>query len=165
MNSSALTLQPNRSQKVLGDAYLKFQLAQGVHSVLAMKQVQEVLILPMHRLTPMPNMPACVLGLMNRRSHVMWVVDLAQMLGMPALDANSRQHNLVIVRVGTITLALAVQRVGGISWINSNNIQQPPGHTTSQLLTYLRGCVLQDQEVVLVLDAEAIIQSSVFHNP
>jgi len=46
-----------------------------------MKQVQKVLVLLPKRLAPMPNMPACILGLTNRRSRVLWVADLANLLG------------------------------------------------------------------------------------
>lgn len=164
MNLSALTLRSDRPQKIQGDAYLKFKLASGFQAVLSMKQVQEVLALPANRLTPMPNMPACILGLMNRRSHVMWVVDLAQMLGISKLDANAREYNLMIVRAGTVILGLSVQQVGGISWITSDAIQPAPNHLTMNLLPYLRGCTLSEQEILLVLDADAIVHSSILHH-
>lgn len=163
-NTSALTLQPKRSQKLLGDAHLKFQLAQGFQAAMSMKQVQEVLSLPVQRLTPMPNMPACVLGLMNRRSHVMWVLDLARLLGVPQGETNIRQYNLIIVRDGSIALGLAVQQVEGIAWFPADDIQTPPSHLTANLLTYLRGCVFQEQKILLVLDAEAVARASILHN-
>ena len=171
MPNSALTLPPSlqpdlqqRQQKPVGDAYLKFRLGQQTPAVFSMKHVQEALILPAHRLTPMPNMPACLLGLMNRRSRVMWVVDLAQLLGLPVLDASARQYSLVIIRVGSVPLALGVQKIEGIAWLTAESIQPPPGQAPSSLLPYLRGCILQQKEILLVLNAEAVVQSSVLHS-
>jgi twitching motility protein PilI len=159
-----LATQLTRPQKILGDAYLKVQLDQGVHAVLLMKQVQEVLVLPSSRLTPMPNMPACVLGLMNRRSRVSWVVDLAQMLGIGRLDASPQQHNVAIVRIGQMVLGAAIQQVEGMCWLSAEEIQPPPNHISHGVIAYLRGCVLQNQQVLMVLSAEGILQSPILHN-
>jgi positive phototaxis protein PixI len=161
INLSALALSADRPQKV-GDAYLKFRLDLQTPAVLLMKQVQEVLVLPANRLTPMPNMPPCVMGLMNRRSRILWVVDLPQMLGLPFSHSYTQQYNLVILRAGTIALGALVQRVEGMVWLPQEQVMPPTNHVPPHLVSYLRGCILQDREILLVLDAEAILQSSHF---
>ncbi len=164
MNLSALSL-PARSTKSSGEPYLKFQLGRQTPAVFSMRHVQEALILPTRRLTPMPNMPAPILGLTNRRSRISWVVDLPQLLGLPALDFNTQQHTLILVQVGIISISFAVQQVEGITRLQPEDIQSPQGQVTSKLVPYLRGCILQQQEhqqeVLLVLDPEAIAQSAV----
>jgi positive phototaxis protein PixI len=171
MNPSALAqtrLTSGRSQKT-GDAYLRFELYPQTSAVFSMRHVQEAMVLPARRLTPMPNMPACMLGLMNRRSHVLWVVDLARLLGLAALDTNVQQYNLIIIQVGAVTLGLAVQQVEGITWVELNQIQSPIGQIIPSLIPYLKGCALHQQEqtrsLLMVLDAEAVAQSSVFYHP
>ncbi|MBD2022066.1 purine-binding chemotaxis protein CheW [Leptolyngbya sp. FACHB-36] len=161
MTTTALTLASNRPQ--VGDAFLKFELGSHIPAVLPMRQVQEVVSLPMHRLTSMPNMPACVLGLMNRRSRVLWVIDLARVLGIGFMDASVRECNVMIARTGTTALGIAVPHVEGMAWLPPTDIQPPPGHVASGLVPYLRGCVLRSQEILLVLDAEAILHSSMLH--
>jgi positive phototaxis protein PixI len=164
MNLSALTL-PARPAKSPGEPYLKFQLGRQTPAVFSMRHVQEALILPTRRLTPMPNMPAPILGLTNRRSRISWVVDLPQLLGLPALDSNTQQHTLILVQVGIISISFAVQQVEGITRLQPEDIQPPQGQVNSRLLPYLRGCILQKQEqkqeVLLVLDPEAIAQSAI----
>jgi len=128
------------------------------------------LILPSRRLTPMPNMPAPMMGLMNRRSRVIWVVDLAQLLGLSMLDASStQQYMLILIQVGAVPLGLAVHQVEGITRLKPDAIQSPVGQVTSALVPYLRGCVLQQQsqkqEILLVLDGEAIAHSPILRNP
>lgn len=163
MNSSALAPHSSRLQKTLGDPYLRVQVGTQSSAALVMRHVQEVMVLPIRRLTPMPNKPACLLGLTNRRSRVLWVVDLARMLGLGALQANVQQHSVVVVQVGNIPLGLAIQQVEEITWIPSDAIQATPGQVTQGLLPYLQGCWVQPQGVVLILDAPAIVRSQLLH--
>ena len=168
MNTSALVRSSSSSNRTSGEAYLRFELCPQTSATLFMRHVQEAMILPARRLTPMPNMPACMLGLMNRRSRVLWVIDLAQMLGLAMLDANTQQYHLVLIQVGPIALGLAVQHVEGITWINPDRIQPSIGQVIPSLVPYLRGCTIQQQEqkqeMLLVLDAESITQSPILRN-
>jgi twitching motility protein PilI len=159
MNLSALTVQSSRPQRMVGDAYIRFHLVPKTQAVLAMQQVQEVISLPAQRLTPMPNMPACILGLMNRRSRAIWVVDLAQVLGIPGFDANRNQYDVILVQVDTIALAFAVQQIDSITWLAANTIQPAPNHVPTNVQAFLKGCVLQAAELWLVLDAAAIVHA------
>lgn len=166
MNSSALAhiTKPHPNKKNLGDAYLKFQFGQQTPAVLSMSQAQEVFVLPVGRLTAMPNMPPYVMGLLNRRSKVLWVIDLAKMVGLPGIETNVQHYNSVIINSGSVSLLLIVQAVEGVLRLTPENIQPPLGQVSSGLVPYLRGCVLLDTEILLVLDAEAIIRSPLLHN-
>ena len=159
MVDPALSLTTQRTQRNLGEAYLKFQVGQGVQVGLIMKHVQEVLVLPTQQLTPMPNMPVGILGLMHRRSRVMWVMDLALLLDIGVLDYSPQQYDIVIIRTGGSAVALAVRQVEGISWMQPTQVQPLPSHVTKGLIPYARGCVLQAQEVIFLLDGEAILQA------
>jgi len=159
MNTSALArLNPPQTKKNLGDAYLKFHFGQQTPAILSMSRAQEVVILPVHRLTPMPNMPDYVMGLLNRRSKVLWVIDLAKMLGLPGIESNIQHYNLVIIGNGATTFGLIVQGVEGVVRLTPESIQSSLGQLSASLVPYLRGCVLQEPEIFLVLDSEAIIR-------
>lgn len=163
MESSAISRPSDQAGKIVGDSYLKFRLNSKTPAAFPMRSVQEALVLPSRRLTPMPNMPAAMMGLMNRRSRVIWVVDLAQLLGISTLDFNLQQYTLILIQVGTVPLGLAVQQVEGMTRLQPQEIQAPIGQMSMTLLPYLRGCALQTHdlkpEMMLVLDAEAIIQA------
>jgi positive phototaxis protein PixI len=165
MNTSALALRatPTPNAKNLGDTYLKFKFGQQTPAALSMNRAQEVVVLPVERLTPMPNMPAHVMGLLNRRSRVLWVVDLARMLGLPGIETNTQHYNIVIISNGSATFGLIVQAIEGVVRLTTECIQSPLGQVSSGLVPYLRGCVLQEQEILLVLDAEAIMRSPLLH--
>jgi twitching motility protein PilI len=166
MNSSALTrlTKPSTNKKNQGDAYLKFQFGKHSAAVLSMSQAQEVFVLPVGRLTPMPNMPPYVMGLLNRRSKVLWVIDLGVMLGLPGVETNVQHYNSVIINSGSVSLGIIVQAVEGVVRLKPESIQPPLGQVSSGLVPYLRGCVLLEKEILLALDAEAIIRSPLLHN-
>lgn len=162
MNISTLALSktPSQAKKNLGDTYLKFHFGQQTSAVLLMNRAQEVVVLPVERLTPIPTMPAHVMGLLNRRSRVLWVIDLARMLGLPGIEINVQHYNIIIISNGPATFGLIVQAVEGVVRLMPESIQSPIGQVTPTLVSYLRGCVLQEQEILLVLDAEAIMREA-----
>ena len=159
MDTQILTPQPNQ---VIGDIYVNFQVETHTPAILSMEFVQEVLIVPVTRITPMPNMPECVLGLLNRRNRVLWAIDLAQVLNLQPVDANAQQYHIIIIRVDQFSLALVVQEVKGVARFTSDCIQSP-GVVAANIIPYLDGCILQ-QETLLVMNAKAIVNSSLLHS-
>ncbi|MEO0535160.1 MAG: chemotaxis protein CheW [Cyanobacteria bacterium P01_A01_bin.123] len=165
MNTTAIVPLTKRPKKTGGEPHLQFLLGPKAPAVFSMHQIQEVMTLPLQRLTPMPNMPECMLGLMNHRSRIIWVVDLACLLELNRLDTTSRQYNLVVIRVGKLSLGLAVQQINGMVWFNRDNIQSPLGQATTGLIPYLQGCIWQEDGILLVLDATAVSQAPLLKNP
>ncbi|MEM7725268.1 MAG: chemotaxis protein CheW [Cyanobacteria bacterium P01_A01_bin.45] len=164
MDSSEITVPQKQLQNNLGDGYLKFKLNRQTSAILSMKNTQEAIVVPVESITSMPNMPPCILGLMNWRSRIVWTVDLPEMLNLESLDTRLRQYNVVIVRFDSIILGLVVQEILGTSRFVQDEIRSPVGQVASSLVPYLRGCVVQEKEVLLLLDAQGIIQSSLLHH-
>ncbi|MBD0334721.1 MAG: purine-binding chemotaxis protein CheW [Cyanobacteria bacterium Co-bin13] len=168
MNTTSLTLRRETAQGTLapallgqsGNTHLKFHLGLQTPAVMPTRHIQEAITIPAQRVSPMPNMPPCMLGLINRRSRVVWVADLALLLGLPVAQALSHQYNLILMQVGAVSLAMRVHEIDGILSISPEMIQAPPAHIPKTLIPYLRGCILQPAEVLLALNAEAIVQSS-----
>lgn len=142
-------------------SYLRLELSQNIAAALPMKQAQEVLSLKRDRITVMPNMPDCVLGLINQRSRIFWVVDLCQLLELQPIERSLQQYNLAIVRTKEAALGLIVPVVKGVTRLAIEDIQSPVGNVSPGLVPYLQGCFLQEKNILLVLDAEAIMNSPV----
>lgn len=161
MKLPTLDLQSSPLQEGLGDPYLRLRLSDNVPVALPMEAAREVIMMSMEQITPIPNMPTCVLGLLNQRSRVIWVVDLSIMLGYAGFTANTRQFNIVILQVGQTPLGLAVPKVQGVTRFPLETIQSPIGTVAPNIAPYLRGCLPEEREVLLVLDPDAIINASV----
>jgi positive phototaxis protein PixI len=164
MNNSSLELPSLPTDRDPGDAYLKLQLDRQTLAVLPMEYAQEVLVVPARRITPMPNMPACILGLLNQRSKVFWVIDLPQLLGLSVIETYVQQYSIAILKVEDISIGLVVQQVKGVTRLSANTIQPPADTIADSLIPYLRGCISQQTDVVLVLDPEAIANSPLIHD-
>jgi positive phototaxis protein PixI len=157
MANPKVTLYYQPIQSSLGDSYLKFQLNQQTTAVLSINHTQEAIIIPVESVTAMPNMPAYILGLMNWRSRIIWVIDLPKMFNLECLDHRLRQYNIIVIKVESLLLGLVVQEIKGTTKLMADDIHSPVGQVASSLVPYLCGCVEQKEETLLVLDAENIV--------
>jgi positive phototaxis protein PixI len=156
MQPSTLEFQ---SLQPIGDPYLKVQLTPQMAAVLPMEQAQEVIAISSDRITPVPNMPVFVLGLLNQRSRVFWAIDLPLMLGLSDQPMNGQQYNLVIIKSGSSPLGLVVPKVQSVLRFNLDKMYSPVGEAPSSLVSFLRGCFSEAGKSLWVLDPEAIIHS------
>ncbi|WP_414621715.1 chemotaxis protein CheW [Calothrix sp. CCY 0018] len=162
MNNSSITLRAaqGRDQNNLGDGYLKFFINPQTPAILSMNQTQEAMVVSVESVTAMPNMPFGILGLMNWRSRIVWVVDLPKILNLQSPQNRPRQYSVIIVRTQSMILGLVVHEIIGTLRFNNDEIGSPVSQVASSLIPYLRGCIVQQKEILLVLDAQAIVHSS-----
>jgi twitching motility protein PilI len=143
----------------MGDVYLKFQLNQQTGAALPVKHTQEALVIPGELVTPMPNMPSCILGLMNWRSQIIWAIDLPKMFNLESPD-NRQQYNIIVIRLDSLILGLVVQEITGTIKFLAEDIRSPLGQVNPSLTPYLSGCFIHKEEMLLVLDTSSIVNSS-----
>jgi twitching motility protein PilI len=139
-------------------SHLKFRLG-SYTALLSTNQVLEAVTLPAASLTPMPNMPPAMLGLINHRSQVIWVTDLALLLGIPVAHPHAQQYNLVLLQVDHVLVGLRVHEISGILSLPPAQIFPVLPHIASGLVPFLRGCFFEGSEVLLVLNGEAILKA------
>jgi positive phototaxis protein PixI len=154
-----LSQTASRSSATAGEMFLSFTLDRQTTAVVPMQQTQEALVLPAERVSVVPNLPASVLGLFNRRSSLLWLVDLPQLLGLEPIDRYTHSYDLVLLKVGEVPLAVAVKEIQGVVRFSLDEIKSPIGSFNPAFTPYLRGWILKEQELVLVLDPEAIINA------
>jgi twitching motility protein PilI len=143
------------------DSYLKFQLNQQTGAVLSISHTQEAIVIPVTSVTAIPNMPPCILGLMNWRSHIIWVVDLPKMFNLECLDHRLYQYNIIVIQIESMILGLVVQEIKGTTKFIVDDVRSPIGQVASSLVPYLCGCVVQQEQILLVLDAVHILRSGI----
>ncbi|MDJ0509849.1 MAG: chemotaxis protein CheW [Crocosphaera sp.] len=151
------------SKKAEGDPYLHLQIDSKTQVLLPMKTTQEVLITTANRLTVMPNMLPCFLGLLNQRSRIFWIVDLGKLLDLSPLKPDVQQYSIAIIREGKQALGLAVEKVKGVTRFPPEKIQSPIGTVEVGLIPYLKGCIAQERQILLILDSEAILNTPTLH--
>jgi twitching motility protein PilI len=148
------------------EIYLQVQLTPAIRAAIPVAsqetqsyQLQEVLNLNFDRLTPMPNLPPWVMGLLNQRSRIFWVVDLAEFLGFTALDREEQNQACAIMQAQRRALGFGVQKIGGILRLSSEQIQPPADVFSPHLKPYLHGCLPVKNELLLILDPFTLVHN------
>lgn len=150
------------------EQFLRLHLVPDTKVLLSIQAVSEVLTISVGQIVPIPDMPACVMGVYNWRGEVLWMVDLGHLCGLtPYYQQKMRiAHTAVVLRghdqAATQegpSLGLVVDQVEDVEWCDPDVIQPLPLATlTSALAPLLRGYWWKtDAAMFAVLEAEAII--------
>lgn len=157
---------------VAGDLYLRFQLTPEIPALLPMAQVQEALLVPATAISPLPNLPAFTIGMMNARDRVFCVVDLGQLLGLPSLLVNPHNYQVIVINfraLGTESrdapekyLGLAVLKVSGVARFETKPLPMLAENCPTCLEPYLLGSLTEKNRQIFVLNPEPIANSPLF---
>jgi positive phototaxis protein PixI len=174
-------LTPSPSSKAYGaktgDQFLQFRLYPDMTTLLGVQHIAEILTIPVGQVVPIPHMPAWVMGVYNWRGEILWVTDLGNLIGLPALHQQNlgRSHYSIVVihdakqnrrgqrqisqTAGRKLLGLAVTQIEGMEWYESNQIQSPPGYAvTPEIAPYLRGYLMKPNgDLLVTLDGYSIL--------
>ena len=138
-----------------GDAYIRFQLTSEIKALLSMKQVEESLVVEADKITPLPNMPQSVIGMMNSRNRVFCVFDLAQLLSLPSGVISCRQYQIIVLQTASVQpiyMGLAVTSIQGIVRLPKTQIKSFFENFPYSIAPYLYGAVQEEETIIPVLD-------------
>ena len=151
--------------KNLGDPYIRFRLNEHLIGAVDTRQAQEVLVIAPQQLTVVPTIASTIMGLINHRSRIFWVIDLPHLLGLAPLDPRAAEYHLAILHVGQVHLGIAVQQIQGITRIVTEDIASPfESDIPAGFVPYLQGCLDSGSEQLLVLDAASIAAYNPHHS-
>ena len=135
--------------------FLTFALGQEEYGVEILK-IQE--IKGFSAVTPLPNAPAYVKGVLNLRGTIVPIVDLRQKFGMPE-EAYTKFTVIVVVQVQEKTLGFVVDAVSDVLTVRGDAIQPTPdlhGQLDTTFLTGLAPTGEQGEKLVILLDIDKI---------
>lgn len=136
-----------------GSQYLTFTLGQEEYGVEILK-VQE--IKGYSAITPIPNTPAYVKGVMNLRGAVIPIVDLRAKLAMS--EAAYNQFTVIIVvRVGAKTVGVVVDAVSDVLNIPTKDIQATPDFGAQVDARFISGLAKAGDKLVVLLDIDKVL--------
>lgn len=158
MPSQPMLLSTTPMEKEQGQAFLHIQLDEHTEAALPMKDIQEVVVTPIERITSLPNMPTHVIGLLNQRSRICWAIDLPQFLHLTPLSGDRLDLPIAILRQGTRALGLAFQHCFGTIRLSVDAIQSPIGAVSPGIAPYLSGCILHPEgRIILMLAPQSLL--------
>lgn len=119
--------------------------------------VQEVL--RAQQMTPVPQAPDVVEGLINLRGQIVTAIDLRRRLGVGDRLAGELPMN-VVVRTGDGAVSLLVDEIGDVVEVEEKDFEQAPDTLACTSRELIRGVYKLNHELLLVLDTQRSVNIS-----
>lgn len=106
--------------------------------------------------TPVPQAPRFVRGVVNLRGEVVTVLDLRTILGLPPVAITAASRN-VIVRYGNEQVGLLVDRVADVAKVFADHVEPPPPNLNGVDGACFEGVCKLESELLVMLKTEAVL--------
>jgi purine-binding chemotaxis protein CheW len=155
MSSTATLSAPVRTN--LAGKYLTVGLGREAYGIAVLK-VRE--IIRMQKITPVPQMPPYVKGVINLRGRVIPVVDLRIKFGLEAVLADRTCIVVVQVKLAseqTVQMGLIVDNVEEVATLSEAEIEPTPDFGPRLNTEYILGMAKVKGEVKTLLDIDRVV--------
>ncbi|MHC1743505.1 MAG: chemotaxis protein CheW [Syntrophobacteraceae bacterium] len=123
--------------------------------------VQEIIRLPV--ITPIPNSPDFISGMINLRGRIIPIIDLRQRLRIRDTDApdHGKRTRILIVELYNHLTGFIVDSVSEIAKVPAGQVEPAPHLVVSSInAEYMRGVVKQPGRLIMLLDFGRILRPS-----
>lgn len=149
--------------------YFFVQLRQSVKVVLPLDSTKEVISLAYGEVCPIPGVSPALLGVVNQRGKLLWVLDLGDLLKIPPAQKILRpQDNLTLLVLNTPSklnaqqerqVGCVVSALKGVITLESVDFKPLSNQIFSTLQTFSSALALIEEEPVAVVDINAILNN------
>ena len=120
--------------------------------------VQEVLCF--QPMTPVPQAPEVIEGLINLRGQIVTAIDMRRRLRLPARTGHRALMNIV-VRTVDGAVSLLVDEIGDVLDMDASIYERPPENLDPSAKELIRGVYKLKDRLLLVLDEERTVDLAV----
>ena len=144
------------------DQYLTFMLANEEYGVDILR-VQE--LKGWDGVTPMPNMPCFILGVINLRGTVVPIIDLRKHFELESIPFD-KTTVVIVVRVsdeehGERTMGMVVDAVSEVHNISASELKPPPDFGGSISTDSIKGLATKNDQMIIILDIDHLMNTGV----
>ncbi len=136
--------------------FLTFGLGQEEYGVEILK-IQE--IKGFSAITPLPNAPPYVKGVLNLRGTIVPIVDLRKRFGLPEIEY-TKFTVIVVVQVHRQIMGFVVDAVSDVLTVNGRDIRATPDLHGQVDTSFLEGLAKADEKLVILLDIDKILTAA-----
>lgn len=125
----------------------------GVDILMVQEIVKDVTV------TPIPDSPDFIEGVLNLRGNIIPIIDLRKRLKLPEKKAGSDDTFwIIILKIGGRVTGFVVDSVTRVIKVQINSIKPPPELVVSGLQSdYIRGVCKQEKKLLSILDFNKIL--------
>lgn len=133
--------------------YFTFALGHEEYA-LEIRQVRE--IIGLMGITPVPQVPNYVKGVINLRGKIIPVIDIRLKFGMSSVDY-TRETCIIILEVKDILAGIVVDRVCEVLDISGQDIEPAPAFCANLNTGHILGMGKVGEKVMIILDIDKIL--------
>lgn len=143
----------NENEDTQAGKFLTFVLGEESYG-LEMRAVTE--IIGLQKITPVPDMPTFVRGVINLRGQVIPVMDVRARFRMPDRAYDDRTC-IIVIQVQSVTVGLIVDTVSEVLEIPEGQIESPPRLGGEGSSRFIRGIGKVGDDVKIILNADRLL--------
>lgn len=139
--------------------YLAFKLSKEEYGI-KIRKIRE--IIGMLAITPVPQTPIFVRGVINLRGQVIPVVDLRLKFGMEELEYTERTSIIVVEtkgHSGPIPIGVVVDSVSEVISIKQEDIEDAPSFGTKLNTEFIHGLAKLNGGIKILLDIDRVLSA------
>lgn len=144
-----------------GNQYLTFMLAGEEYGVDILR-VQE--IKGWNNVTPIPNTPKYIKGVINLRGTIVPIIDLRERFNLESIPYGPTTV-VIVLRIegekGSRIMGIVVDGVSEVYNIAGNDLKSAPDFGQAISTDFVQGLATVDEKMVIVLDIDHLLNSSV----
>lgn len=152
--SLAIANEPTNTIVADANQFLTFALNDQEFGIEILR-VQE--IKNFSQVTPIPNMPDCIKGVMNLRGTVVPIIDLRRKFRMPSVDY-SKFTVIIVVNVGTKVMGLVVDAVSDVLNVDHESMKDTPEFGAGVDTLFIKGLAKSGERLVTLLNIEYLLR-------
>ncbi len=141
----------------LAGKYLTFTMADEDYGIGILKIKEIIGMLPV---TPVPQTPGFLIGVINLRGKVIPVIDLRMRFGMQFKEYNDRTCIIVVEyagQTGTVMMGTVVDAVSEVLNIKAGEIEPAPAFGAQLKTDYILGMAKMEGGVKILLDIDTVL--------
>lgn len=108
-------------------------------------------------MTPVPQAPEYVRGILNLRGQIVTVIDLCRKLGLPSVEVDKEESRNIIVHSGNEYVGMLVERISDVVRADTDAVQPPPANIGGVQGKYFEGVYKTDDSLIGILNAEEVL--------
>lgn len=117
--------------------------------VLMVREINRVL-----EITPVPQSPVYVRGLVNLRGQIVTVFDLGVRLGLGRREIGPETHNVILKRD---MVGLMVDAIGDVVQADEDEAEPPPANVGGIESEFIESIIKLEHELLVVLSSEKLL--------
>lgn len=146
--------------------YFHIQLQPNTELLIPLEHTGGAIALPVEQICPIPGIPPAVLGVVNQRGKLLWVIQLSSLLGLGQSNTSLRaQYNLTLLVLSATSrttgeqesrqIGCVVSTLKEIIFLDSKHFK-PVAAKSPIFGSFLSGMAQIDRSLVSVLNVNAV---------